>query len=98
MEEVKVASNWKKKVTPVLISKVNEFHLMGYDRATVDELWDCLIQKVWKGDPEKRLHEVVQDIFHLSSHTYVSFLTISAYQNDDLMASIEALNTNSDKS
>ncbi|KHE73130.1 post-transcriptional regulator [Halobacillus sp. BBL2006] len=92
MKEVKTASQWKKEVDPVLISKVDEFRLLGYESATKKEIWDCLSIKVWKGNPEKRLHSIVQDIFHLNSHTYVSFLTNQAYQNDDLEASLEAVN------
>ncbi len=77
---------------PALDSKTSEFKLMGYSQATGDDIWDCLVQKVWKGNPTKRLHEVTQDIFHLASNLYMSYLTVNAYQeNDDLMASIAAL-------
>ena len=91
MYETKTVHKWKKQIGPVLKSKVDELHLMGYERATEDELWNCLVKKVWKGEPEKRLYEIVQDVFHLSSHTYVSYLTSEAYQNEDLLASIEAV-------
>lgn len=92
MEEVKTVTQWRDEVAPVLISKVDELQLMGYERATKEEVWQCLEKKVWKGNPEKRLYEIVQDILHLSSHTYVSFLTVEAYQDEDLIASIEAIN------
>ena len=45
------------------------------------KLWSCLEEKVWKGNPKKRLHEVIQDIFHLSPHTYMNFMTIEALQH-----------------
>ncbi|MBN8236747.1 post-transcriptional regulator [Halobacillus kuroshimensis] len=92
MEPYKRVGLWKKEVAPVTKSKAEEFRLLGYPRATQAEIWNCLMSKVWKGEPEMRLHQVVQDIFHLSSHTYTSYLTVEAYQNDDLLASIEALN------
>ena len=84
-------SQWKEMMTPVLESKVDEFKLLGYSKATTEDVWRCLCQKVWKGNPEKRLHEVVEDIFHLNSGTYMSYLTVEAYQDDDLLASIAAL-------
>lgn len=93
MESCKQASLWKKKIDPVLVSKVDELKLLGYNRATKDEVWKTLTQKVWKGDPELRLYEIVQDILHMSSHTYVSYLTKEAYQDEDLLASIEALSS-----
>ncbi|WP_042146126.1 post-transcriptional regulator [Paucisalibacillus sp. EB02] len=88
---VKAVEAWKQELKPVLISKAEELQLMGYSKATHEDIWKCLVNKVWKGNPEKMLHEVVQDIFHLSSNIYMSYLTIDAYQDDDLMASIAAL-------
>ncbi|MYL33345.1 hypothetical protein GLW05_06990 [Pontibacillus yanchengensis] len=94
MEEEKTVVEWKKWIEPVLQSKVEEFHMMGYEKARKEEIWNCLIHKVWKGKPNKRLYEIVQDIFHLSVGTYMAYLTVQAYQNDDLLASIEALRYN----
>ncbi|WP_407269565.1 post-transcriptional regulator [Radiobacillus sp. PE A8.2] len=90
------ASQWKYRVAPVLESKVDEFKMLGYSRAHPEDVWKCLTQKVWKGDPNKRLHEITQDILHLSTNLYMSYLTVQAYQDDDLLASIEALR-NSEK-
>lgn len=90
----KKAKEWKVLIDPVLNSKVSEFRLMGYSRATKEDIWKCLNKKVWKGDPDKRIHEIVQDIFHLGSNIYLSYLTVEAYQDDDLMASIAAVNQN----
>lgn|SRR5690554_4512921 len=88
MEIKQTVSEWKETVLPALESKVSEFHLMGYTKATKEEIWHCLEQKVWKGDPEKRLHEVIQDIFHLSATVYMNHLTLKVYQDSDLMYSI----------
>lgn len=92
-------SEWKKAVMPVVESKVNEFIQMGYDKTTPEDIWECLNQRVWKGNPKKGLHEVVQDIFHLSSDVFIGYLTMNAYQDDkDLMSSIAALTgSNSNK-
>ncbi|CDQ18110.1 Post-transcriptional regulator [Halobacillus karajensis] len=91
MDHIKSVTSWRKELGVVLQSKAEEFHLLGYDRATADEVWDCLLKKVWNGTPDKKLHQIVQDILHLQSHTYTSYLTSEAYQNDDLLDSIEAL-------
>jgi hypothetical protein len=84
-------TEWKGNVYPALESKVSEFHLMGYTKATAEEIWDCLEQKVWKGDPEKRIHEVIKDIFHLSPTVYMNHLTMKVYQDSNLMDSISAV-------
>ncbi len=90
-------SLWKDTVQPVLESKAEEFKHLGYSNTDKEAIWKCMMKKVWKNNPNKRIHEVVQDIFHLSTNQYISFITVEAYQNDDLMASIHAVNTHSDK-
>lgn len=87
---------WEQEIQPVLKSKLHEFKLLGYPNISQKDIWNCLVEKVWKGNPKKRLHEIVSDIFHLSLNTYMNYETINAYQTDDLMASIRAL-TNEDK-
>ncbi|MBO1003416.1 post-transcriptional regulator [Pseudogracilibacillus auburnensis] len=91
--EVKSIKEWKAVIYPALKSKQSEFKLIGYSDVTVDEIWRCLESKVWKGNPTKRLHEVIQDIFHLPATTYMNFMTVDALHADeaDLMSSIQAL-------
>ncbi|SET77622.1 Post-transcriptional regulator [Oceanobacillus limi] len=91
MELVKTVEDWKAILDPVLESKAMEFQMMGYSHPTNEEIWNCLTQKVWKGNPDKRIYEVVQDVLHLSSNIYMSYITVNAYQDEDLMASIAAL-------
>lgn len=91
MTIIKQVDEWKGQLFTVIESKVEEFKLMGYDNATRENVWNCLKEKVWKGNPEKRLFQVVEDIFHLSSNKFMSYLTVKSYQNEDLMASINAL-------
>lgn len=83
---------WKPMIKRVVDSKVNEFTLLGYGDVTSKVVWDCLLTKVWKNDQTKMLHEVVQDVLHLNGHVYMSYIAMESYkQDDDLMASIEAL-------
>src|SRR5699024_11115522 len=92
MEERPV-QEWKTHIIPALYSKQNEFRLIGYQEVTTEEIWKCLTEKVWKGNPKKRLHEITKDIFHLSTSTYMSYMTVNALQveDDDLMNSIQVL-------
>jgi len=83
---------WESMIRPALESKAYEFKLAGYSRVSVEDVWSCLERKVWKGNPTKRLYEVVQDILHLDGSVYMSYLTLDVYKEDhDLMASIAAL-------
>ncbi|ASN05124.1 hypothetical protein CFK40_08915 [Virgibacillus necropolis] len=96
MEIVQSVNEWKTLMKPALESKKSEFQLLGYSSASTEEIWNCLVQKVWKGNPPKRVYEVVQDIFHLASNIYLSYLTVKAYEDDDLMASIQAVTKTND--
>ena len=94
MPETRTVSEWRPFVQSVLESKVSELHLLGYEQATIENVWDCCLKKVWKKDVEKRLHQVVQDIFHLNAGTYMAYLTREYYKTDDLLAQIEAITSN----
>lgn len=78
MKEVKKLIEWKETVYPVLISKKEEFHLLGYDTATTEEIWDCLLAKLERRKTEYQLHQFVDEIFKLSLNEYMNWLTISA--------------------
>ncbi len=89
---------WKKEIGIVIDSKVREFHIIGYRAATHQEVWDCLLEAVWEGEPELYIYEVVQDVLSLKGNTYMNFLTKNTYVDQDLMASIHAITENiSDK-
>lgn len=89
--EIKNVEDWKVSVEIFLDSKAEELQLMGYEQATGEDVWKCLVEKVWKGRPDMRIYQVVADIMHLGSSTYLSYLTVQSYKNDDLMTSIAAL-------
>lgn len=90
--EEKTVQEWKTHIIPALYTKQSEFKLMGYPEITCDDIWACLEEKIWKGNPKKRLHAITQDIFHLSVSTYMSYLTVSALkEDDDLISSIQAV-------
>lgn len=92
MDSVKPVEAWRETVDPALESKVQEFKMMGYNEATEEKIWECLQERVWKDSSDKRLYEVVQDIFHLGTDVFMNFLTFNAYTNDsDLMSSLDAV-------
>lgn len=75
---------YKEKVQPVIQSKVDELHLLGYDRVTENEVWECMIKKVWKKQhEEKKLYEVVNDILTLSANDYMNYLSMQALTATD---------------
>lgn len=86
MDDVKNVERWKEEVMPALLSKKDELHMLGYADATTDSIWECLKANEWKNKENKRIHEIVQDILHLKTHTYMNYLTVNVLQSDSDLA------------
>ncbi|WP_270179418.1 post-transcriptional regulator [Alkalihalobacillus sp. CinArs1] len=85
---------WKNEVYPALESKRDEFHLLGYDRATIDEIWSCLLARLERNNDneEIKVHQLVNDIMRLSPNEYMNWLTIHAYKGTGWIGEEEAHN------
>lgn len=83
---------WKKEVFPALESKLDEFHLLGYNGATTDEIWDCLLARMKRNNDleDIQLHRLVNEIMRLSTNEYMNWLTIHAYKGTDMFSKQEA--------
>src|SRR5690625_625700 len=90
MNQIKHVDEWKEHIFPALISKKDELVLMGYSEVKIEEIWNCLKHHVWKNNEKKKLYEVVQDVLHLPSHTYMNYLTLNVLQSDDELANTVA--------
>jgi hypothetical protein len=86
MGEVKTLIEWKYDLKPVLRSKIEEFHLMGYESVTEEELWKFITVKLKKKQQEWMLHQIVQAIFKLKANDFMNWLTIEAFQSDGLFS------------
>ncbi len=77
---------WKKEVYPALESKQDEFHFLGYNGATMDEIWDCLLERLKRNKDleDIQLHRLVNEIMRLSANEYMNWLTIHAYKGTDM--------------
>lgn len=71
---------WKDDVMPALISKVEEFHMLGYDRANEIEIWECVLAKLKKEQDYVRIHNLVRVILTLKATDYMTYLTVGAYK------------------
>jgi hypothetical protein len=71
---------WKETVYPALLSKAEEFHLLGYERVTPNEVWNCIMAKLGRKNEEYMLHQFINVILRMSVNEYMNWLTIQAYQ------------------
>lgn len=60
-------------------SKAEEFHMIGYEHVTPEDIWDCISDKYRKsGVPP--LHRIVNDILSLRVTNFMNWLTMSAFK------------------
>jgi hypothetical protein len=82
---------------PALQCKYDEFRMLGYKQVTMEQIWECLLQKKWKNGEERKLYELVSDILSLQIGEYMSFITMQSYKeqrlagDDDLEAVLKEL-------
>jgi hypothetical protein len=78
----------KEYVQPAILSKVEEFKLLGYNTVSEEEVWNCLRRKIWKRNEEPApLRELVNDILSLSIGVYMSYITVEAYKGPSFFVS-----------
>ncbi|WP_096440380.1 post-transcriptional regulator [Alteribacter populi] len=80
---------WKDDLIPALESKAEEWQLLGYDRVSVEDVWQCVTVK-WQKELKKgelteplRVHRLIGDVFSLKATEYMNWLTIEAYKGPD---------------
>ncbi|EZH67976.1 hypothetical protein DH09_08670 [Bacillaceae bacterium JMAK1] len=73
---------WKEDLEPVLILKVDEFHLLGYEEATKELVWQAGIQKLRKQPDYVPFYQFVNSFMRLSVTDYMNHVTISAYRGE----------------
>lgn len=69
-------------VKPALISKQEEFLLLGYDNVSQEDIWTFLLKKKWrKGEQEMKLFEVVQSILALKVGELINYMSVEALKD-----------------
>jgi hypothetical protein len=83
---------WKERTLPVITSKLEELHMLGYERATADEIWKVVLKKRKKKKDEPQMHDLTNDILRITPTDYMNWLTTEAITNDDWMSTFEEFN------
>lgn len=87
MSSAHIYDQYRSQVKPVLNSKIEEFHLLGYDTIKEDELWVFLTKKKWKKPSEDiRISELVQEILNVKVADFMNYTTIEAFKTADLFS------------
>lgn|SRR5690554_2939359 len=71
-------------IQPFLLSKVEEFHLLGYGKIKQAELWEYLKRKKWRKPKEEiYFHEIVEEVLSVKVSDYMNYASIEAMKLGD---------------
>ncbi|MCM2676537.1 post-transcriptional regulator [Alkalicoccobacillus plakortidis] len=74
---------WKDDMEPVLVSKVEEFHMLGYDKATKDEIWRCVTERLHKKKSYVPFYTFTDELLNLKVSVYMTWLTVNSYKEPE---------------
>ncbi|MED3624463.1 post-transcriptional regulator [Neobacillus thermocopriae] len=82
---IHTAEQYRSQVQPAILSKLEEFRLLGTDSVTEDDLWEFLMKKKWRKEKkdELKLFEMIQDILSVKVSDYISFATIESFKKNE---------------
>ncbi|MEG0496729.1 MAG: post-transcriptional regulator [Carnobacterium sp.] len=65
-----------KKIEPWLNLKATEFHLLGYNQISQEDLWRYLILFSWKRTIPTHYYQQIQHIMRLTPNDYLDFASV----------------------
>jgi len=70
----------KKQMLQVCRSKSEEFHFLGYEHVTAEEIWECVSSAYKKEIPP--VHRIVNDILSLKVTKFMNWMTMKVYRGE----------------
>ncbi len=80
MENHSELEDIKKEMLQVCRSKSEEFHLLGYEHVTAEEIWECVASAYKKEIPP--IHRIANDILSLKVTKFMNWLTMKVYRGE----------------
>jgi hypothetical protein len=90
-KEKHVYDDYFSMLKPALLSKAEEFSILGYDKVSNEDIWDYLKEKKWRNPKEGiRVYELVSDIMSLKPGDYMNYATVKAFRSPDLLKDLDS--------
>jgi hypothetical protein len=71
---------WREDVEPLLSIKREEFHELGYNRVTEDDLWNYAVDKLRRKKEFTPFYAFVDELLSIQPQGYMTWLTVHAYK------------------
>lgn len=72
----------KKRIEPVLNTKLKEIKMSGYNIITKDDIWNYLKQNKWTKANNLTLYDIVNDIMNINDKEVEAYAIKRSEQND----------------
>lgn len=72
--EFKSVEELFRRIKPALYSKITELKRKGFDYIKEEDVWNYLMDNVWKNKNNLTLSEMTNDILYLSDHLITSYV------------------------
>lgn len=100
MIEKQQFESWKEDVRPVLIIKLEEFHELGYNRVSEEDLWTYCMDRLKKRKEFMPFYAFVDELLSIQPQGYMTWLTVNSYKEPvdwfkEFEAATEQQHTNS---
>ncbi|KAA6448773.1 post-transcriptional regulator [Bacillus swezeyi] len=83
------AELYKDHLKPFLLSKAEEFMILGYDDIEIKELWSYLLNKKWKNKKDVQIHHLAGDILSVKIGEFMNYATVESFKTSNLLDSPE---------
>ncbi|KKB72608.1 MULTISPECIES: post-transcriptional regulator [Bacillus] len=83
------ADMYKDHLKPFLLSKLEEFMILGYDDIEIKELWSYLLNKKWKNHKDVQIHQLADDILSVKIGEFMNYATVESFKTSNLLDSKE---------
>jgi hypothetical protein len=86
VSDMSTYDDWREQLEPFLTSKLEEFHLLGLQRITRDELWEFSKERFAKQKEELKCHRIVGHLMRLSINDYLNKLRMEMFKGTDIFS------------
>ncbi|MBC1473660.1 hypothetical protein HB852_03350 [Listeria grandensis] len=73
---------WYGQLETAILIRVEDFKLMGYREIKAEHIWSFLVEVVWKGQENPRLHQRIHDILQMKIASLMDFITIGPSEDE----------------
>ncbi|MDA7027651.1 post-transcriptional regulator [Bacillus sp. CLL-7-23] len=86
------ADLYKDHLKPFLLSKLEEFRILGYGDVRIEDLWSFLLNKKWRNLKDVQIYKLADAILAVKIGEFMNYATVESFKTSNLLNSKEGQN------